>query len=70
MLGFVRGGQVAALVTRFSTQVERGWGTTEVRLPEGSWRDVLTSRPHGQRVRASEVFADLPVAVLELEAPS
>jgi (1->4)-alpha-D-glucan 1-alpha-D-glucosylmutase len=70
VLGFVRGGQVAALVTRFSTQVERGWGTTEVRLPEGSWRDVLTSRPHRRRVRASEVFADLPVAVLELEAPS
>ena len=69
VLGFVRGGEVAALVTRFSTQVERGWETTEMRLPEGSWRDVLTSRTHGQRVRASAVFADLPIALLELEAP-
>ena len=43
--------------------------TTEVRLPEGSWRDALTSRWHGRRVRAAEVFADLPVALLELEAP-
>jgi (1->4)-alpha-D-glucan 1-alpha-D-glucosylmutase len=69
VLGFVRGGEVAALVTRISTHVERGWGTTEVRLPEGSWCDALTSRRHGRRVRAAEVFADLPVALLELEAP-
>jgi (1->4)-alpha-D-glucan 1-alpha-D-glucosylmutase len=68
VLGFVRGGQVAALVSRFSTQVERGWGATEIRLPDGSWRDVLTSRTHGRLARAGEVFADLPVALLELEA--
>jgi (1->4)-alpha-D-glucan 1-alpha-D-glucosylmutase len=68
VLGFVRGGQVAALVSRFSTQVEQGWGATEIRLPDGSWRDVLTSRTHGRLARAGEVFADLPVALLELEA--
>lgn len=65
VLGFIRGGAVAVLVTRFSTQVDRGWGTTAVRLPAGSWRDTLTSRTHGSQVQASDLFGDLPVALLE-----
>ena len=69
VLGFVRGGQVAALVTRFSTQVESGWGDTDVPLPDGSWHDILTGRVHGQRARAGDVFAELPVALLEREGP-
>ncbi|MEO5840370.1 MAG: malto-oligosyltrehalose synthase [Acidimicrobiales bacterium] len=69
VLGFLRGGQVAALVTRCSTQVDEGWADTEISLPNGSWRDVLTSRLHDQRVQAGAVFADLPVALLAREAP-
>ncbi|MEO8694599.1 MAG: malto-oligosyltrehalose synthase [Acidimicrobiales bacterium] len=68
VLGVLRGGRVAALVTRFSTQVIDGWGDTEVLLPHGSWRDVLTSRLHGERPRAGDVFAGLPVALLAREA--
>ncbi|HUP72019.1 MAG TPA: malto-oligosyltrehalose synthase [Acidimicrobiales bacterium] len=68
VLGFVRGGQVAILVTLFSTQVADGWGDTEVQLPAGSWRDVLTARSHGRRVRAVDLLADLPVALLAREA--
>ena len=64
--GAVRDGEVAALVTRFNTQVAQGWGDTQVELPAGSWHDVFTSRAHGPRVAMSELFADLPVAVLAL----
>ena len=64
VFGFLRGGEVAVVVTRFSTQVDGGWGDTEIELPAGSWHDVCTARAHGARTRMSELFADLPVAVL------
>jgi (1->4)-alpha-D-glucan 1-alpha-D-glucosylmutase len=69
VLGILRGGRVAALVTRCSTQVAGGWGDTEVVLPHGPWRDVLTSRMHHERPRAGDVFAGLPVALLTRDTP-
>jgi (1->4)-alpha-D-glucan 1-alpha-D-glucosylmutase len=43
------------------------WGATEIALPKrSSWRDVFSDRvlPGHGRIRASEVFAEFPVAVL------
>ena len=43
------------------------WGTTEIAFPDaGAWRDVLTGRtlPGRECVRAGELLADFPVAVL------
>jgi len=43
------------------------WGTTAIALPDaGAWRAVLTGRalPGRECVRAGELLADFPVAVL------
>ncbi len=65
-IGFVRGGQVAVLVTRFPVGLAGDWGPTTTSLPPGEWVDVLTDRPHaGGRRRLTEVLGDLPVAVLD-----
>ena len=67
VLGFIRGGEVAVIATRFSTQVDRGWGATEIPLPAGTWCDTLTSRTYGHRAQASDLFVDFPVVLLERE---
>jgi (1->4)-alpha-D-glucan 1-alpha-D-glucosylmutase len=67
LVGFIRGGEVATLVTRAPTRLEAsgGWGDATVMLPEGLWRDELTGALHGgAENRLTEVFADYPVALL------
>ena len=66
-LGFVRGDEVACLVTRAPARLaaDGGWGTASVTLPDGSWRDVLTGATHeGGVVPCSDLFGMLPVALL------
>ena len=43
LVGFVRGGEVATLVTRAASRLEvaGGWDDATVTLPEGLWRDEL-----------------------------
>ncbi|HEX2177461.1 MAG TPA: malto-oligosyltrehalose synthase [Nocardioidaceae bacterium] len=66
--GFVRGGEVACVVTRAPARLaaDGGWGAATVTLPEDRWTDVLTGAVHhGGAVRCSDLFATLPVALLE-----
>ena len=59
---------VLVLVTRAAARLERagGWSDTEVKLPEGPWRDVLTGADvAGGSTQIGEVLTKLPVAVLE-----
>jgi (1->4)-alpha-D-glucan 1-alpha-D-glucosylmutase len=43
-----------------------GWGSRTVSLPEGTWTDLLTGVTHtGGETRCADVFAGLPVALLE-----
>ncbi|MDQ4085001.1 MAG: malto-oligosyltrehalose synthase, partial [Actinomycetota bacterium] len=66
--GFVRGGEVACLVTRAPARLAAGggWGAATVSLPDGPWTDVLTGARHpGGVVACAELFAVLPVALLE-----
>ena len=43
LLGFLRGGRVATVVTRWPGRLARtGWGDATVDLPAGAWPDVLT----------------------------
>ncbi len=66
-LGFMRGEQVACVVTRAPQRLERegGWRDHCVRLPEGTWRDELTGAVHqGGRVPCAALFAKRPVALL------
>jgi (1->4)-alpha-D-glucan 1-alpha-D-glucosylmutase len=68
VLGFLRGDSVACLVTRAPARLREdgGWGSRTVPLPDGTWTDLLTGTTHtGGEVRCADVFAVLPVALLE-----
>jgi (1->4)-alpha-D-glucan 1-alpha-D-glucosylmutase len=66
--GFLRGGEVAVVVTRLPLGLARGGGWPDdatVVLPDGQWREELTERAvPGGPVRCAELFAELPVALL------
>lgn len=66
LVAFLRGDDVLTAVTRHSvTLSESGWGDTALDLPEGIWVDTISGgRFHG-RTQAVELFADLPVVLLE-----
>ncbi|MCV7153145.1 malto-oligosyltrehalose synthase [Mycolicibacterium pyrenivorans] len=66
IVAFLRGRDVLVAVSRWSVRLaDSGWGDTTVTLPEGSWTDILTGAGHANRVRADELFGELPVALLE-----
>jgi len=71
VVGFVRGGLVACLATRAPARLREdgGWGSRTMSLPEGTWTDVLTGTTHaGGTLACADVFAALPVALLERAA--
>jgi (1->4)-alpha-D-glucan 1-alpha-D-glucosylmutase len=66
VVAFRRGDDVLVAVTRWTVRLaETGWGDTVVPLPGGSWTDTLTGTAVGGLMPAAELFADLPVALLE-----
>ncbi|MDG9717835.1 malto-oligosyltrehalose synthase [Streptomyces sp. DH24] len=67
-LAFARSGRVVTAVTRLSLRLAEagGWQDTELPLPPGRWTDVLDgSREFTGRVPVADLFARLPVALLE-----
>jgi (1->4)-alpha-D-glucan 1-alpha-D-glucosylmutase len=63
---FVRGSDVVTAVTRHSVRLsETGWGDTLLPLPGGTWQDRLGGAACSGRVSPADLFADLPVALLE-----
>jgi (1->4)-alpha-D-glucan 1-alpha-D-glucosylmutase len=67
LVGFVRGGDVAVLVTRAPKRLEAagGWADATVTLPEGLWRDELTAALHSEpENRVAELLKSYPVALL------
>ncbi|MGW3494426.1 malto-oligosyltrehalose synthase [Streptomyces sp. NPDC001020] len=70
-VAFVRSGQVLTAVTRLSLRLTEagGWRGTSLTLPPGRWTDALTpEREFGGRIRVEDLFARLPVALLERTA--
>ncbi|WP_395311846.1 malto-oligosyltrehalose synthase [Mycobacterium sp. AMU20-3851] len=66
LISFLRGDDVLVAVSRWTVKLaETGWGDTTLTLPEGMWIDRLTGRTHAGSPAATELFADLPVALLE-----
>jgi (1->4)-alpha-D-glucan 1-alpha-D-glucosylmutase len=66
VVAFRRGDDVLVAVTRWTVHLEQtGWGDTVVELPDGSWTDALTGAVVTGTVPAAELFAELPVALLE-----
>ena len=66
LIAFRRAGDVITAVSRWTVRLDEiGWGDTMLALPPGDWTDVLTGRGTSGDASAAELFADLPVALLE-----
>ena len=66
VVAFRRGDDVLVAATRWTVRLaETGWGDTVVAVPAGSWTDALTGRVLSGSVPATDLFTELPVALLE-----
>lgn len=66
LVSFVRGDDVVVAVSRWTVRLaENGWGETSLTLPEGTWVDRLAGTSYRGTVPAADLFADLPVTLLE-----
>lgn len=66
VVAFGRGDDVVVAVTRWTVRLaETGWGNTVLPLPDGSWTDTLTGAMASGPTSTAELFADLPVVLLE-----
>ncbi|MBO0676386.1 malto-oligosyltrehalose synthase [Mycolicibacterium sp. S2-37] len=66
LLAFQRGQDVIAAASRHTVGLtESGWGDTALTLPPGDWTDRITGRRVSGAVAAADLFAELPVALLE-----
>ena len=66
VVAFRRGDDILVAVTRWTVRLaEAGWGNTVLPLPEGSWSDTLTGAMASGPTSATQLFADLPVVLLE-----
>lgn len=66
VVAFRRAGDVLVAVTRWTVRLtDTGWGDTALPLPDGSWADALTGAVVSATPSAAELFAELPVVLLE-----
>ena len=66
LVAFLRGDDVLTAVSRHTVLLsETGWGDTALVLPQGRWTDRISGGRFSGRILAAEIFADLPVALLE-----
>jgi (1->4)-alpha-D-glucan 1-alpha-D-glucosylmutase len=67
VVAFRRGADIVVAVTRWTVRLaESGWGSnTVVPLPAGTWKDALNGAVADGPTSAAQLFADLPVALLE-----
>ncbi|BBX16703.1 malto-oligosyltrehalose synthase [Mycolicibacterium duvalii] len=65
VVAFLRGDDVLVAVSRWTVRLaDNGWGDTTVTLPTGAWTDRLSGAAYSGTVRAEDLFANLPVALL------
>jgi (1->4)-alpha-D-glucan 1-alpha-D-glucosylmutase len=66
LVSFTRDTDVVVAVSRWTvTLAKDGWGDTTLTLPAGTWTSCLTGTQHSGTVSAADLFAGLPVALLE-----
>ncbi|MGV0734213.1 malto-oligosyltrehalose synthase [Mycolicibacter sinensis] len=66
VVAFARGHDVVVAVSRWTVRLrDSGWRDTVVAIPPGSWADALSGAVHSGPTPAAELFATLPVALLE-----
>jgi (1->4)-alpha-D-glucan 1-alpha-D-glucosylmutase len=67
---FMRGVAVISVVPRLLLQLRGAWGDSELPVPAGTWRNVLTGdEPITGSVRMAELLRRFPVALLERRGP-
>jgi (1->4)-alpha-D-glucan 1-alpha-D-glucosylmutase len=69
VFAFVRGEKVATAVPRLWLGFRGEWGGTELLLPSGTWRDVLSDELHysSGAVSVAQLLRRFPVALLVQE---
>lgn len=68
LVSYQRGADVVVAVSRWTVGLaETGWGDTGLTLPDGDWLDRLSGQRWTGTVLAADLFANLPVALLERE---
>ncbi|TDH57727.1 malto-oligosyltrehalose synthase [Mycobacterium eburneum] len=66
VVGFGRGEDVVVAVSRWTVRLAAtGWGDTTLALPPGGWTDRLTDTRWTGPTPAADLFASMPVALLE-----
>lgn len=66
IVAFRRADDVLVAITRWTVQLsDTGWGDTVLPLPDGSWTNTLTGAVVSGKPTAEQLFAELPVALLE-----
>jgi (1->4)-alpha-D-glucan 1-alpha-D-glucosylmutase len=66
VVAFQRGDDAVVAVSRWTVRLsDSGWGDTSLTLPAGAWTDRLTGRQFTGNVELADLYADLPVALLE-----
>jgi (1->4)-alpha-D-glucan 1-alpha-D-glucosylmutase len=69
LVGYLRGEYVATMVPRWPIKLGDSWSGTTVELPQGQWRNVLTSDVvGGGRQRVQVLMHRFPVALLVKES--
>jgi (1->4)-alpha-D-glucan 1-alpha-D-glucosylmutase len=64
-IAYMRGGEVATIVQRWTKTLGDGWQETTVELSEGMWTNQLTGvQMNGGRIGMQDVLRDFPVALL------
>jgi (1->4)-alpha-D-glucan 1-alpha-D-glucosylmutase len=67
-IAFLRGSNVITIVQRWPLTLADDWADTEIKLPPGRWKNHLTHEPlHGDDIHLSDLFHELPVALLVKE---
>ncbi|MCK9275758.1 MAG: malto-oligosyltrehalose synthase [Syntrophales bacterium] len=65
VIGFLRGGTIAAVVPRLILNLNGAWGSTCIFLPEGKWNNIFTGEVlQGGAIPASVLFESFPVSLL------
>ncbi|MCV7398998.1 malto-oligosyltrehalose synthase [Mycobacterium fragae] len=66
VVAFLRGDDIVVAVTRWTVHLtDSGWSDTTLPLPAGAWTDALTGTVHSGKTAAADLFAQLPVVLLE-----
>jgi (1->4)-alpha-D-glucan 1-alpha-D-glucosylmutase len=66
VIAFQRGDDVVVAVSRWTVRLaDTGWGDTSLALPASDWTDRFTGLRFSGSVKLVDLYADLPVALLE-----